>query len=142
MSFIRSSPNNIFNWHNLKGIKLLSWLSHFRDHNLKHNFQDFLNPFGSYGKGKVETSSHNLLHCSNYSEERVALLNTIKNIDMSILQQSDSKFASVLLFSDVSFDNNKNIFILDATIDDVILTRIFDEPLFNGSWLAFGSIML
>ena len=63
----------------------------------------------------------------------MALLNTIKNIDMSILQQSDSKFASVLLFSDISFDNNKNIFILDATIDDVILTRIFDEPLFNGS---------
>ena len=48
-------------------------------------------------------------HCSNYSEERLALLNSIKNISMSILQQSDSKFTSVLLFGDTSFDNNKNI---------------------------------
>ena len=77
-----------------------------------------------------------------YSEERFALLNTIKNIDMSVLQQSDSKFASVLLFGDTSFDNIKNTFILDATIDYIISTGRFDEPLFNSSWLAFVSTAL
>ena len=66
--------------------------SHFREHKFKHSFQDSFNPFCSCRKGEVETSSHYLLFCSNYSEERLALLNTIKNIDMSILQQSDSKF--------------------------------------------------
>ena len=67
---------------------------------------------------------------------------TIKNIDMSILQQSDSKFTSVLLISDTSFNKNKNTFILDATIDNSILNRRFGQPLFNSSWLAFVSIVL
>ena len=47
---------------------------------------------------------------------------------MSILQQSYSKFTSVLLFGDTSFDSNKSIFILDATID---YNRKIDEPLFH-----------
>ena len=57
----------------------------------------------------------------------------MKNIDMSILPESDSKFTSVLVFGDTSFDNNKNIFILEATIDYIISTGRFDEPLFNSS---------
>ena len=79
LSFIRSSPNSTSNCHNPKGIKLLSrlrlGLSHLREHKLKHSFQDSLNPFCRCGKGEVETSSHYLLHCSNYSEERLSLLN-------------------------------------------------------------------
>ena len=82
LSFIRPSPNSTFNCHNPRRIKLLSWLrlglSHLREHKFKNSFQDFLKPFCSCGKGEVETSSHYLLHCSNYSEERLALLNTIK----------------------------------------------------------------
>ena len=78
-------------------------------------------------------SSHYLLYCSNYSEEQLALLDTIKYINISILYQDDSKFTSVLLFGDTSFDRNKNTFILEATIDYVISTGRFDEPLFNSS---------
>ena len=144
LSFIRPSSNSIFICHNPRCIKLLSrprlGLSHCREHKFKRSFQDSLNPFCSCGKDEVETSSHYLLHCSNYSEERLALLNTIKNIDMSILQLRDSKFTSILLFGDTSFNNNKNIFILDATIDYIILTGIFDVTLFSSSWLAFLSL--
>ena len=126
LSFIRSSPNSTFNSHDLKGKKLLSrlrlGLSHLRQHKFKNSFQDSLNPFCSCGKGEVKTSSHYLFYCSYYSEERLALLNTIKNVDMYILQQSDSKFTSVLLFGDTSFDNNKSTFTLDATIDYIIST--------------------
>ena len=115
LSFISPSANSTFNCHNLRGIKILSrlrlGLSHLRKHKFKHSFQDSLNPFYSCGKGEVETSSYYLLHCSNYSEERLAFLNTIRNIDMYILQLSDSKFTSVILFGDNSFDNNKNAFI-------------------------------
>ena len=146
LSFIWPSPNSTFNCHNPKGIKLLSrlklGLSHLREHKFKHSSQDSLNPFCSCGKGEVETSSHYLLHCSNYSEERFVFLKTIENIDMSILQQRDSKFTSLLLFGDISFDNNKNTFILDATIDHIISTGRFDESLFNSSWLAFVSVAL
>ena len=137
LSFIRPSADSTFSCHNPRGIKLLSrlrlGLSHLREHKLKRGFQNSLNPFCSCGKGEVETSSHYLLHCSNYLEEQLALLNTIRNIDMSILQLSDSKFTSLLIFGDNSFDNNKNTFILDATIDNIISTGRFDVPLFSSS---------
>ena len=120
LSFIRPSAKSTFNCHNPRGIKLVSrlrlGLSHLREHKFKQSFQDSLNPFCGRRKGEVETSSHYLVHCSNYSEIRLALLNTIRNIYMSILQLSYSKFTSVLRFGNTSFDNNKNTFILDATI--------------------------
>ena len=52
---------------------------------------------------------------------------------MSVLQQTDSKCTSALLFGDTSFDNNKNTFILDGTIDYIISTGGFDVPLFSSS---------
>ena len=64
----------------------------------------------------------------NNRTERLAILNTMKNIDMSILQQSDLQFTTVLLLGSTSFDNNKNTFIIDATVDS--------------SWLVFASIEL
>ena len=147
LSFILSGHHySTFNCHNPRGIKIQSRLrlgiSYLRENKFKNSFQDSLNPFYSCGKSEVETSSHYLLHCSKYLEERLALLNTIRNIDMSILQLSDSKFTSVLLFGDTSFDNNKNTFILDATIDYIISTGRFDVPLFSSSWLVFVSLAL
>ena len=137
LSIIRPSANSTFNCHNPRGIKLLSPLRLGLSHLTEHKFQDSLDPFCSCGKGEVETSSHSLLHYSNYSEELLeellALLNTIRNIDMSILQLSYSKFTSVLIFDHTSFDNNKNTFILDATIDYIISTGRFDVPLFSSS---------
>ena len=52
----------------------------------------------------------------NNRTERLAILNTMKNIDMSILQQSDLRFTTVLLLGSTSLDNNKNTFIIDATV--------------------------
>ena len=53
----------------------------------------------------------------NNRTEQLALLITMKNIDMSILQQSDLQFTTVLLLGSTFFDNNKNTFIIDATVD-------------------------
>ena len=121
LSIIRSSTNTTFNCHNPKWVKILPRLrlalSHLREHKFKHSFQYSLSPLCSCGKDEVETSSHYLLYCFNNLEERFTLLNTIRNIDMFMLQKRDSKFTSVLHFGDTSFDNNKNKFILDATID-------------------------
>ena len=137
LSFIRSSGNSTFNFHNPRGIKLLPrlrfGLSHLRELKFKHSFQDSLNLFCSFGKGEVETISQYLLHCYNYSKERLALLNTIRNIDMSILQLSDSRLTSVLLFGDTSFNNNENTFILDAAIEYIISTGRFHVLLFSSS---------
>ena len=59
--------------------------------------------------------------------------NTTKNIYLSILQQTDSKFTNVLLFRDTFFNSDKNTLILDATTDYIISTGRFDEPLVNSS---------
>ena len=73
--------------------------SHFREHKFKHSFQDSFNPFCSCRKGEVETSSHYLLYCSNYSEERLALLNTIKNNSNSFKSYGILKFWQKYLIS-------------------------------------------
>ena len=131
LSFFRPSPKSTFNCHNPKGIKLLSrlrlGLNHFREHKFKYSFQDSLNSFCSCGKGEAETSSHYLLHCSNYSGKRLALLNTKKK-------------CWHVHITTKWFENNKSTFILVVTIDYIISTGRFDEPLFNSSWLAFVSI--
>ena len=48
LKFIRTSPSNVFNCNNYKGIRLITQLrvgmNHLRKHKFKHNFQDCLNP--------------------------------------------------------------------------------------------------
>ena len=43
--------------------------------------------FASVGIGEIEACCHYLLHCSNYSTQKLELLNSIRNIDSSILQK-------------------------------------------------------
>ena len=101
LQFIRPSPNSIFNCHNPKGVKLLTrlrlGLSHLRDHKFKHSFQDSLNPICNC-RNDVETTTHNLLHCPVFSDERLILINNIWNIDNNILNLNDSRFSEMLFF--------------------------------------------
>ena len=87
LKFAHLSENSIFLCNNSKGIQLLTrlrlGLSHLRDHKFKHNFQDTHNPICNCGED-IETSCHYLLHCSLYTNERLALLNAIQGIDSSI----------------------------------------------------------
>ena len=99
LKFIRLSKNSIFLCNNPKGIQLLIRLrlgsSHLRDHKFKHNFQDTVNPICNCGED-IETSCHYLLQCSLYTNERLALLNVIQDIDNSILELTDSYFVEAL----------------------------------------------
>ena len=89
LKFARLSENSIFLCNNSKGIQLLTrlrlGLSHLRDQKFKHNFQDFHNPICNSGED-METSCHYLLHCSLYTNGRLALLNGIQGIENSILE--------------------------------------------------------
>ena len=53
LNFIKPSYNNICNLNNPLGLKLLTRLridfSHIKEHKFKHNFQDSLDSFCSYG---------------------------------------------------------------------------------------------
>ena len=132
LQFIRPSPNDIFNCHNPKGVKLLTrlrlGLSHLRDHKFKHSFQDSLNPICNCGTD-VETTTHYLLHCPLFSDERLILINNIRNIDNNILNLNDSRFS----FGNSSFNKTKNTSVLNTTIEYIVSSKRFEVPLFDSS---------
>ena len=137
LNFIRPIPNSTFNCHNPRGIKFITrlrlGLSHLREHKFKNSFQDCLNPFCDCGNGEIETSSHYLLHCPNYTNERSVLLNKIRQIDSKILEKNDCMITQILLFGDQAFNDNVNTAILNATMDYLTSSKRFDNPLFENT---------
>ena len=66
---------------------------------------------------------------SLFQNERLILLNIVKNID-SKLFDSDLRLTQILLFGDKSLDVNTNSSILNATIDFVLSSKRFEEAIF------------
>ena len=126
--FIRSSGSSVFRCQSLKGFKLLTilrlFLSHLWQHKFKHGFLDSLNPICSCDKD-IERSTHFLLHCSNYSNERLTFLYIIRNNDGNI-KKNDLKVTETLLYGDSSLDDTNNTPILNATIEFLIVSKRFD----------------
>ena len=114
LKFIRPSGNSVFICHNPKGIKLLTGLrlglSHLWEHKFKHGFLESLNPICSCGQN-IETWTHFLLHCPDYSNERLTFLNIIRNIDRNILNKNDLKVTETLLYGDSSLKDTNNTLI-------------------------------
>ena len=133
LKFLRPSPNSVFKCHNPQGIKFLTRLrlgpSHLPEHKFKHSFQDLLNPLCKCGFD-VESTSHFLLHCPIYNNERSSVLSTIRNIDCKLLENTDSSLTQTLLYGNPSLDINTNSLILNAAIDFILSTKIFEEALF------------
>ena len=80
LAFIRPSANSNFHCHSPDNLKLITRLrlrftrlvlSRLRFRNFKHNFRDILNPICSCGI--VEITLNCLLHCRNFSNERLTL---------------------------------------------------------------------
>ena len=99
-------------------------LSHLREHKFKYNFQNCLNPLCSCGSS-IESTSHFLFHCPIFHDKRHTLLSTLSNND-----STDSYLTRTLLFGCTSFDSETNTLILKATIDYILSTERFEEPLF------------
>ena len=130
---MRPSPNKISQCHNTKGIKLVTrlrlGLTHLQEHKFKHSFQGTLNPLCSCDFD-IETTSHYFLHCPLLHTERSALLNSIDEIDGTIFNKSESGVTRILPYGDESFKDEVKLLILNATIDFVLPTNRFDEPLY------------
>ena len=133
LAFIRPCANSTFQYHNLKGLKLIKklqlGLSHLRFHEFKHSFQDALNPICNCGT--AETTVHYLLQCPNFSNERLIFFNKLRGIDSNILSNYDFNISKVLLYGNHSFNDEKNTSILTASIEYIISTKRFDAPLFQ-----------
>ena len=115
--FILSKPNNVYYCNNPKGLltRLRLGVSHPREHKFKHSFQDCRNPLCFCGNG-IETSTHYLVHCSIYTNERMTLLKKIKGINCSILELSDDVVTKIFLFGDNTLSDSSNTLILNSTI--------------------------
>ena len=132
LKFIRPSSNSFFDCHNPIGIKYITrirlGLSHLREHKFKHSFQDTLNPICNCGND-VESAIHFFLHCPLYSNERRTLLNSLVNIDHTLLDNTDFSLTQILLFGNTTFNAIENTKIINLTTDFVLSTKRFDEPL-------------
>ena len=109
--------------------KIKTWFKSSSNHKFKRNFQDTLNPVCNCG-GDIVALCHYLLHCLLYTNERLALLNVIQDIDNSILELTDSHIIEVLLYERKFLDISSNPIILSATIDFLFKTKRSDEILF------------
>ena len=78
--FVRPTKHFVFEFHNIKGVKLLTRLrldfSHLNEHKFRHNFNYTINPMCSCGK-EPETTLHYLLRGNHYSIHRLELLNDV-----------------------------------------------------------------
>ena len=133
LSFIRPEANNIFNVHNAKRIKLLTRLRvgfcHLKEGKFQHNFEDAVNPFCSC-RNFVESITHVFLHCSHFSNQRLTLINKIKDIDNRIFDKSNSLITQTLLFGDEKLSITDSKSTLEITIQFLISSGRFDSPLF------------
>ena len=93
LSLIRPVANNIFNVHNSKGMNFFTRLrvgfSYLKEYKFRHNFQDTTNPLCSCGNF-VESTTHFFLHCPHFFNQRLTLINKIKDIEKSIFEKNDS----------------------------------------------------
>ena len=89
-----------------------------------------LNPFCGCGLD-IESTVHFLLHCPTYITGRRTLLSAIENIDNNLLDLCEPVLIKTLFFGSNSFDTNANTNVLNATIEYVLSTKRFEEPLFQ-----------
>ena len=59
----------------------------------------------------------------------MTFLNKINNINYGILELSDTMMTKTLLFGDSLLSYSTNTLILNSTIDFVIATKRFDDPI-------------
>ena len=122
--------NNVYDCHNPKGIKLLTrlrlGLSHLREHKFKHRFQDTLNHICLCGDD-VQSTSHFLLYCPSFINERRILLNSLNQIDGNLLKKIDTLLVENLLYGNKSMNHSNNTRILNAKITFILSTNRFEE---------------
>ena len=118
---------------NPQGLKFLTrlrlGLSHLNEHRFRHNFKDCVNPLCSCSL-EVENTLH-FLHCHHYSTFCMGLMNKVNQIDENFSYLSDDNKVRLLLYGDSRFDDNKNNFILSASITYILEIERFSTSLFQ-----------
>ena len=103
--------------------------SHIKKHKSRHNFLDAINPLCSC-RNFVELTALFCHHCTHFSNQRLTLINKIKDTDKRIFNKNDPLIAQTHLFGDEKLSITDNKPTLEATIQFSISSGIFDPPLF------------
>ena len=134
LEFLRPKANSTFKLGNDFGVILLTRLrvgfSHLREHKFRHGFLDTVDPFCSCSTNSIETTEHFLLHCSNYSNDRTILFNSLNNLNIPIIPFKLSFLCHILLYGDSNFSEITNRDILALVINFIRSTERFMGPLF------------
>ena len=134
LAFICPQESSIFNIFDPQGLKFLTRLrvgfSHLNEHRFRHNIENCVNPLCSCSL-ETEDTSHYLLHCHHYSQNRIYLMNSIKSVINNFESFSDNDKVEILLYGDSHLDNNKNKYILEATLNYVKNSERFSGSLFE-----------
>ena len=87
---------HFFGYQNTKGVTLIDkvqlGLSQLCKHKFKYNFQNLSVSFVV----AANSLNHFSFSCHNYTEERPFLLNKIRNINLKILESTDSRIRKTL----------------------------------------------
>ena len=131
---VRPKQRLIFDLHNPIGLKHLTrlrlGLSHLREHKFKHNFQDSINPLCSCGED-IETTEHFFLHCPNFANLRLTLLNSLANIDSELTNINNKELTNILLYGSSKLDSALNNKVLSCSIQFILSSDRFSENLFE-----------
>ena len=134
LKFLRPTANSIFNVIDNKGVVLLNRLrvgfSHLKEHKFRHNFADTVDPFCNCRSNSIETTQHFLMHCSDYSNDRLVMFNSLLRLDISLLPLNPGTLYKILLFGDSKLSHNQNHIILSTTVKFIQDTGRFEGALF------------
>ena len=133
LKFIRLGPEKVFNIYSHYGLKFLTrvrlGLSDLRCHKSSHNFSDCLE-ICMCGKD-IKSTNHFLLQCSLFLNERQVLMNKIRDIDSSLIDQNENSLCYMLLFGKENMSDSENTHILKAVMEYILSTERFKVPLFE-----------
>ena len=113
-------------WSFLTGLRV--GFSHLREHKFRHNFVDTLDPFCNCRTNSLETTEHFLMYCSDYSNERSVMFDSLLQLDISLLPLKPSNFFNILIYGDSNFSTNQNHDILSITMKCICDTGRFSGP--------------
>ena len=77
----------------------------------------------------IESTSHFFLHCPLFDDKRITLLSTPNKTDCKLIETNESSLIETLLFGNSLLDLKKNSLFLNASIDYILSTEKFEEPL-------------
>ena len=103
-------------------------LSHLRERKFKHSFQDKINPLYCCGHD-IGSTTHFFFQCPFFINERRTLLSTVHSLDSKLLDCIDYDLTQTLLFGNTSQASSNNSKIINASIDYILSSIRFDEPL-------------